>query len=234
MTVSSLSELEALLHGLMQQPSALDGASPREGFVVRTLEPAIPAARFPHCVAKYVRQGHVQTDDTWRRTWRRAAVSPQPPPAVCVSQEVDALVPEPEEQQRMQEQQQAGRPSGRAAAEGVVTGPSAVAANASSVGPGVREGLRTVQQQERLGEDIAPKAGAADVQEGQQAAGQSRAQESGGQQGPEQGQRQQRQGRPAGRPSGPPPRNAPRLVMLVGLPGSGKSTFARALEATGW
>ncbi|KXZ40803.1 hypothetical protein GPECTOR_2295g1219 [Gonium pectorale] len=34
--------------------------------------------------------------------------------------------------------------------------------------------------------------------------------------------------------SGAPPAGLPRLAVLVGLPGSGKSTFARALEASGW
>ena len=50
----------------------------REGFVVRTAR-GYADADFTRCVAKYVRRGHVQTDDTWLRTWREARIKAAPP-----------------------------------------------------------------------------------------------------------------------------------------------------------
>ncbi len=43
----------------------------REGVVSRDAA-AYTAADFPHRVFKYVRKGHVQTDQHWTRTWKRA------------------------------------------------------------------------------------------------------------------------------------------------------------------
>ncbi|AKD57039.1 RNA ligase family protein [Spirosoma radiotolerans] len=51
---------------------ALTGApSAMEGIVSRDSD-AYATALFPHRVFKYVRKGHVQTDEHWTRTWRRA------------------------------------------------------------------------------------------------------------------------------------------------------------------
>jgi hypothetical protein len=62
-TFSTLDEMSGLLTSLTrhQPASALDTSSPREGFVVRTTA-AIPVPSFERCVAKYVRQGHVQVN----------------------------------------------------------------------------------------------------------------------------------------------------------------------------
>jgi len=38
-----------------------------EGFVIR-LAQGFPADQFSHSIAKYVRKGHVQTDDSWYGT----------------------------------------------------------------------------------------------------------------------------------------------------------------------
>lgn len=42
-----------------------------EGVVSRDAD-AYTTAEFPHRVLKYVRKGHVKTDEHWTRTWRRA------------------------------------------------------------------------------------------------------------------------------------------------------------------
>jgi hypothetical protein len=34
----------------------------------------INADEFERCVAKYVRKGHIQTDDSWLRTWTKASL----------------------------------------------------------------------------------------------------------------------------------------------------------------
>ena len=40
-----------------------------EGFVIRTTR-GFPYASLASSAAKYVRAGHVQTEDSWRRTWK--------------------------------------------------------------------------------------------------------------------------------------------------------------------
>lgn len=73
--VASESELQALIESLVQQPSALSdpelGLTPREGVVVRIAE-AFPTSAFESSVMKWVRRGHLQTDQFWARNWRRA------------------------------------------------------------------------------------------------------------------------------------------------------------------
>lgn len=74
-TVCTEAELKALLEDLVQQPSALSdpelGLSPREGIVVRRAD-AFAIGEFETSVMKWVRKGHVQTDEFWARNWRRA------------------------------------------------------------------------------------------------------------------------------------------------------------------
>ncbi|AUX36176.1 MULTISPECIES: RNA ligase family protein [Sorangium] len=55
-------ELEALTSALAREPSAFGG--PREGVVVRVAG-EFPDAAFQRCLAKWVRRGHVQTDEHW-------------------------------------------------------------------------------------------------------------------------------------------------------------------------
>ena len=47
------------------------GSTNPEGFVIRTTE-GFSMQAFDDCVAKYVREGHIQTEDSWRRTWKAA------------------------------------------------------------------------------------------------------------------------------------------------------------------
>jgi hypothetical protein len=73
--VHNKTELQALIEELVQQPSALSdpelGLSPREGVVIRRSE-AFTGREFETSVMKWVRRGHVQTDEFWARNWRRA------------------------------------------------------------------------------------------------------------------------------------------------------------------
>lgn len=61
-TVASEAELEALTNRLAREPSAFGG--PREGVVVRVAA-AFEDAAFSRSLGKWVRTGHVTTDDHW-------------------------------------------------------------------------------------------------------------------------------------------------------------------------
>lgn len=39
-----------------------------------SVERAYPADEFGRTMAKFVRAGHLQTDDSWRRTWKKAVL----------------------------------------------------------------------------------------------------------------------------------------------------------------
>ncbi|GAX78765.1 hypothetical protein CEUSTIGMA_g6202.t1 [Chlamydomonas eustigma] len=52
-----------------------------EGFVIRRVC-SMSAAAFGHQVAKYVRRGHNQTDKNWTRTWRQAVIHKSPHPNI--------------------------------------------------------------------------------------------------------------------------------------------------------
>ncbi len=63
---------------LAQEPSVFDSydtqtqtACSREGVVTRNIG-EYPVADFAHNVFKYVRKGHVKTDEHWTRNWKRA------------------------------------------------------------------------------------------------------------------------------------------------------------------
>lgn len=62
----------ALQDSLFGAMDAITGANcTREGVVSRNTE-EYPVSEFAHNVFKYVRKGHVQTDEHWTRNWRRA------------------------------------------------------------------------------------------------------------------------------------------------------------------
>lgn len=60
--LASEAELQALTESLTKQPSSFGGH--REGIVVRRAS-AFPEAEFSKNLAKWVRKGHVQTDEHW-------------------------------------------------------------------------------------------------------------------------------------------------------------------------
>lgn len=70
----SLDELQNVMEKAMLVKSQCSLGSVRpEGFVVRTVD-GFHSSDFEQLTAKFVRQGHIQTDATWRRTWRKAKI----------------------------------------------------------------------------------------------------------------------------------------------------------------
>lgn len=65
-----------LLHSVMflLVCSRAAGSCHPEGFVIRAAK-GFPLDEFDRHVAKYVREGHVQTDESWRRTWKQAKLN---------------------------------------------------------------------------------------------------------------------------------------------------------------
>jgi hypothetical protein len=70
-TMKSLSEIEKFLEKNIQNKSVLGGHC--EGFVTRTPD-RIEVADFHKKVVKYVRRGHVQTDEHWKANWKKASL----------------------------------------------------------------------------------------------------------------------------------------------------------------
>ncbi len=64
-------ELKDLVLDLVSKPSSLGGT--REGIVVRNAS-SFHNDDFTQNVMKWVRKGHVQTDEHWTRTWRKANI----------------------------------------------------------------------------------------------------------------------------------------------------------------
>lgn len=70
-TFHSVKEITQWFEHHMREPSAL--GPQREGFVMQ-LTRRFHNDIFPEAVAKYVRKGHVQTDEHWTRNWKPAAL----------------------------------------------------------------------------------------------------------------------------------------------------------------
>lgn len=71
---ASLGELQTAIEKAMLAKSHCSLGTVRpEGFVVRAVE-GFCDGDFEHKTAKYVRKGHIQTDSTWKRTWRKAKI----------------------------------------------------------------------------------------------------------------------------------------------------------------
>jgi len=67
--INTEKELKQIVEDLVSQPSALGGQ--REGIVIRNAG-MFHNDDFSQNVMKWVRKGHVQTDEHWTRNWRRA------------------------------------------------------------------------------------------------------------------------------------------------------------------
>ena len=48
------------------------------GFVVRHAA-GIPGGSFAECIGKFVRENHIQTDESWKRTWKKACLGEEMP-----------------------------------------------------------------------------------------------------------------------------------------------------------
>ncbi len=142
---------------------------------------------FHRMVAKYVRSGHLQTDDSWTRTWRQAQILPKA--AAATQQAASAAA-------KTCQSSTASRATTSAA--GSDSGSASRPSGSGSAGEG---------QQQQAG--------------GGKAAGASGGRGRGGGEGISSSQ------------GGGGGLKLPKLLLLVGLPGSGKSTFADALVASG-
>ncbi|CAJ1372118.1 unnamed protein product [Effrenium voratum] len=72
-TFASADQLQQCLEKWKQEPSAVSERQTPEGFVVRR-SARIPAKAFQESVAKYVRANHIQTEDAWKRRWKKATL----------------------------------------------------------------------------------------------------------------------------------------------------------------
>ncbi|MND59270.1 RNA ligase [compost metagenome] len=70
-------QLQETVQHLASQPSIFGAVDPRtgisctsEGLVCRNAE-TFPVSKFQHNIFKYVRKGHVQTDEHWTKSWKR-------------------------------------------------------------------------------------------------------------------------------------------------------------------
>ena len=68
--VRDLETLQELIRRFMVQNSSVSAGTGPEGFVLRVTR-AFEGKQFEHCVAKYVRENHVQTGDDFSRIWPR-------------------------------------------------------------------------------------------------------------------------------------------------------------------
>lgn len=70
-TFTNLQEVEKWMNSKMKQKSIFSTSVTPEGFVIRNAN-AFKVNEFDKNVAKYVRAGHVQTDQNWSKTWKSA------------------------------------------------------------------------------------------------------------------------------------------------------------------
>jgi len=69
-------EVKEIIDELMEHTSYYACRSGREGVVMRITD-SFPIMEFPHCVCKYVRANHVQTDEHWTKNWKKAQLIDQ-------------------------------------------------------------------------------------------------------------------------------------------------------------
>mmetsp|Transcript_116983 Transcript_116983/g.303290 ORF Transcript_116983/g.303290 Transcript_116983/m.303290 type:complete len:1405 (-) Transcript_116983:112-4326(-) len=67
----SSQQLQECFERWAREPSAVGASTCPEGFVVRHVA-VMPAGSFGAHIAKYVRANHIQTDSSWKRTWKKA------------------------------------------------------------------------------------------------------------------------------------------------------------------
>lgn len=76
-TFTSVQQIKEWMEGRMKsKQSAVGGVDGPEGFVIRIAD-GFHNNDFEKCVAKFVRKGHIQTDEDWSRTWKAAKLIKQ-------------------------------------------------------------------------------------------------------------------------------------------------------------
>jgi len=75
---ASESQLQGCLETWLKEPSAVGASVNPEGFVVRR-STEFRVDEFPNRIAKFVRANHLQTDDAWKRKWKKARLGTELP-----------------------------------------------------------------------------------------------------------------------------------------------------------
>eukprot|EP00943_MAST-04B_sp_MAST-4B-sp1_P007551 g7551.t1 len=70
----SMSDIKKIMDINAEFESGLATTTKAEGFVIRVID-SFQCKDFVNCVAKYVRKNHVQTNETWKRTWKKAKLN---------------------------------------------------------------------------------------------------------------------------------------------------------------
>jgi len=101
-TFASSEQLQQCLQTWAAEASAVGADVHPEGFVVRRTAD-IRAGAFEESIAKYVRAGHIQTDETWRRRWKKARLGPALParPPRLVEDPLHAKLRDPRQRHRV-------------------------------------------------------------------------------------------------------------------------------------
>jgi len=66
---SNYTKMEKWMEEEIKKPSTMNPSAPKEGFVIRIAD-EFHAKDFSMNVAKYVRRGHVQSGEHWKRNWK--------------------------------------------------------------------------------------------------------------------------------------------------------------------
>lgn len=69
-----INDVKTLMDTNAELKSGLANNTKPEGFVIRVID-SFQSEDFGNCVAKYVRKHHVQTNKTWKKTWKKAKLS---------------------------------------------------------------------------------------------------------------------------------------------------------------
>ena len=69
--MASFDEVEKWMSTRLHSDSSRAGSAHPEGYVLRVAE-GFENRDFERRIAKFVREDHIQTDETWRRTWKAA------------------------------------------------------------------------------------------------------------------------------------------------------------------
>jgi len=71
--IHSSNELKDIIEFQMSKPSKLNPKAHKEGLVIR-IQDSFDTKDFKNCVAKYVRENHIQTNEHWSKNWTETKI----------------------------------------------------------------------------------------------------------------------------------------------------------------